>query len=69
MRILIAVLAIALLTVTAHAPAMGKGKRQQQDTSKTEDLSKKKADEKAYRDALKNIPDSKEKPDPWGKMR
>jgi hypothetical protein len=69
MRILIAVLTIALLSSTAHAQGTGKGKRHRQDTQKTEDLSKKKADEKAYRDALKNIPDSKEKSDPWGKMR
>ncbi len=36
---------------------------------KTPEQPKKKVDEKAYNAALKGIPDSKEKPDPWGGMR
>ena len=48
----------------------GKGKRhQQQDTQKPEDKAKKKADEKAYQDALKKIPVSNKKSDPWRTMR
>jgi hypothetical protein len=69
MRTLIAALAIALLTVAAHAQGMGKGKRQQQPVQKTEDVAKKKALDEDYKNALKNIPESKEKPDPWKTMR
>ncbi len=69
MRILIAVAAIALMVVPAHAQmSMGKGKHQQQDTPKTGNKTTK-ADEQAYRDALKRIPVSTEKPDPWKSMR
>lgn len=70
MRIVIAVIAIALLTVTAHAQGAGKGKRHQQASPKTaEDQAKKKAAERAYKDALKNIPASNEKLDPWQSVR
>ena len=69
MRTVIAVLAIALLTVAAHAQGMGKGKRPQQPVQKTEDLAKKKALEEEYKNALKNIPVPTEKPDPWKTMR
>ena len=69
MRVLIAVLAIALLTVTAHAQGMGRGPHQQKPVQKTEDLAKKKALEQDYKNALKNIPEVKEKPDPWKTMR
>ena len=70
-RTVIALVAIAFLTVSAHAQEMGmvKGKKHQQDTQKTEDKTKKKADEKAYKDALKSIPISNEKLDPWISMR
>jgi hypothetical protein len=69
MRVLIAALAIALLTVTAHAQGMGRGSRQQKPVLKTEDLAKKKALDQDYKNALKNIPEVKEKPDPWKTMR
>lgn len=69
MRVLMAALAIALLTVTAHAQGMGKGQRQQKAVQKTEDLAKKKALDQDYKKALKNIPEVKEKPDPWKTMR
>jgi len=45
-----------------------KGKRHP-DTQKTEDRAKKKVDENAYQDALKSVPASNEKPDPWKSMR
>jgi hypothetical protein len=64
-----AVLAIALLTVAAHAQGMGKGKKQQQPAQKAEDLAQKKALDENYKNALKNIPEVKEKPDPWKTMR
>ena len=70
MRYLILAMAIVLLTCSVHAQEMKTGKgRQQQDTQKTEDKAKRKADEKAYEDALKSIPESKEKLDPWKTMR
>ena len=69
MRVLIAVLVLALLTVTAHAQGMARGPRQQKPVQKTEDLAKKKALEQDYKNALKNIPEVKEKPDPWKTMR
>jgi hypothetical protein len=71
MRTLIAAALITLLAVAAHAQGMGKGKPQTQPQAaqKTEDLAKKKADEKAYKDALDKIPQSTEKPDPWKTMR
>ena len=64
-------MAIAFLTVSAHAQemGMGKGKKHQQDTQKTEDKTKKKADEKAYKDALKSIPASSKIFDPCQSMR
>jgi hypothetical protein len=67
MRILIAVAAIALMVVPAHAQ-MGRGKQQQQGAARSENKTTK-ADEQAYKDALKRIPVSTEKPDPWKSMR
>jgi hypothetical protein len=60
-----AVAALALVAAPADAQ-MGGGKRghRTDDTTKTDDT-KKKADDKAYQEALKRIPDSKEKYDPW----
>jgi hypothetical protein len=69
-KIVIAAVAVALLATSAQAQGMGKGKRQQQDTPKAaEDRAKKKAAEEAYKNALKSIPVSNEKPDPWKTMR
>lgn len=69
MRAVVAVIAIVFLTVAAHAQSHGKGKRQQQDAPKAEDQAKKKATEEAYKNALRSIPVSNEKPDPWKTMR
>ena len=69
MRIVIAVMVFALMTVAAHAQGAGKGKRHQQDAPKAEDQAKKKATEEAYKNALKSIPTSNEKSDPWKSMR
>jgi hypothetical protein len=71
MRIIIGALAIALMIVSAHAQDMGmaRGKKHQQDTQKTEDKTKTKADEQAYKEALKRIPVPNEKPDPWKSVR
>jgi len=67
MRTVTAAIAIALLAVAA--PLHAKGKRQQQDAPKAEDQAKKKAAEEAYKNALKSIPASSEKSDPWKTMR
>jgi hypothetical protein len=71
MRILITAMAIALMTVSAHAQGMGAGRghKHQQDTQKTKDPAKTKADELAYKEALKRIPVPNEKPDPWKSVR
>jgi multidrug efflux pump subunit AcrB len=68
MRILIASVAIALMMVPAHAQDMGKS-RKHQHTQKTESSAKNKADEQAYKDALKRIPNSTKKVDPWQDVR
>ena len=68
MRILIGAVAIALMTVPADAQEMGKV-RKHQGAQKTEDNKKMKADEKAYEEALKRIPDSTKKSDPWKSVR
>jgi len=69
MRVLIAALVLALLTLTAHAQGMGRGPPHKKPAQKTEDLAKKKMLEQDYKNALKNIPEVKEKPDPWKTMR
>lgn len=70
MRTLLVAAFIALLAAAANAQGTGarKGASRQSEARK-EDLAKKKADEQAYKDALKQIPESKEKPDPWKTMR
>ena len=68
MRILIASVAFALMMVTAHAQDMGKT-RKHQHTQKTESTAKNKADEQAYKEALKRIPNSTKKVDPWQDVR
>jgi hypothetical protein len=57
---------IALLTVPAYAAKRG----HKSDQQVTEDKQKKKAEDKAYNDALKSIPDQPVKnKDPWGNVR
>ena len=67
MRILVASVAIALMMVPAHAQEMGKARPHR--PQKTEDTKKMKADEQAYKEALKRIPDSTKKVDPWQNVR
>jgi hypothetical protein len=57
---------LALVAVPAHAQ-MG-GKRHRGDDSKTEEK-KPQVDDKAYKAALKRIPEPKEKYDPWSVAR
>jgi hypothetical protein len=62
--LVMAVAALAMFAVPAHAQ-MGGGKRGHQgDHSKAEEK-RPKVDDKAYQEALKRIPDSKDKYDPW----
>ena len=68
MRILIASVAIALMAVPAYAQDMGKA-RKHPHTQKTENTAKTKADEQAYKEALKRIPNSTKKVDPWQNVR
>jgi ribosomal protein L12E/L44/L45/RPP1/RPP2 len=68
-RAFIAAMAIAALVAAAPVQAFAKGKRQQQEATKAEDLTKKKAEEEAYKNALKSIPVSNEKRDPWKALR
>jgi Sec-independent protein translocase protein TatA len=76
MRILVVSVAIGLMMVPAHAQDMNKdmgkdmGKaRKHQHAQKTENTTKSKADEQAYKEALKRIPDSTKKVDPWQSVR
>ena len=62
--LVIAVAALALLAAPAEAQMAGGKRGHQGDTTKAEEK-KSKVDDKAYQEALKRIPDSKEKYDPW----
>jgi uncharacterized membrane protein YkoI len=68
MRILMVSVAMALMMVTAHAQDMAKT-RKHQHTQKSENTAKTKADEQAYKEALKRIPNSTKKVDPWQDVR
>jgi hypothetical protein len=82
MRILAAVLALALLVSPVYAQnaggmggmggmgGKGGGKRAAQNSDQQKaDQQKKKAAEDAYKAGLKRIPDAKEKYDPWKNAR
>ena len=60
----VGIVAVALAVMPAHAQM----KRPRGDDKKTEEK-KPKVDEKAYNEALKRIPEPKEKYDPWGGAR
>lgn len=75
MRILIVVVATALLTVPAYSQ-MGGGINASQGAGRAHgpeepkvDPAKKKADEKAFNDAVNRIPVPEKKHDPWGTVR
>jgi hypothetical protein len=76
MRILAAVLALALLVSPVYAQnaggmgGKGGGKRAAQNSDQQKvDQQKNKAAEDAYKAGLKTIPDAKEKYDPWKNAR
>jgi hypothetical protein len=56
------------MMASAHAQDMGRT-RKHQPTQKTENTTKTKADEQAYKEALKRIPNSTKKIDPWQSVR
>ena len=65
MRALAIAMAILALLVVPVQAQMGGGKRgHKSDDTKTDDK-KSKANDKAYQEALKRIPEPKEKYDPW----
>ena len=64
MRTLAMAAVLALLAVPAADAQMGGRRGPKPDDTKAADK-KPKVDDKAYQDALKRIPDSKEKYDPW----
>jgi hypothetical protein len=66
MRVLaVIVVLLALGALPAHAQ-MSKQFHRNTDNTNPVDQNKARADEKAYQDAVKRIPDPKEKYDPWG---
>ena len=65
MRILAAAAAILVLVAWPAQAQMGAGKRPRGEESKKTEDNKPKVDDKAYQEALKRIPDPKEKYDPW----
>jgi hypothetical protein len=65
--LMVAAALLALLALPAQAQ-MGGGKRNRGDETKTEQK-KPQIDEKAYNEALKRIPEPKEKYDPWSGAR
>jgi hypothetical protein len=68
MRVSIATIAIALMIAPAHAQmGGGKGKRHQGTSTKQDTAVK--ADDNAYKNALKSIPTPHDKPDPWKSIR
>lgn len=69
MRRVIAIAAAALLMAAMPATSNARGKMQKEDAPKAEDKVKGKAAEDAYKAALKTIPVSNEKQDPWKAMR
>lgn len=62
---------LAALTLPAQAQmgGMGGGRHGRGGGDAKTDDKKSKVDEKAYKDALKRIPEPKEKYDPWGGAR
>ena len=62
--------AAALALVMAAAPAYAQmGKRPHGDDNRKTEPKKPQVDEKAYNEALKRIPEPKEKYDPWSGAR
>jgi hypothetical protein len=65
----VAAVLLAMVTLPAQAQMGGMGKRGGGGGDTKTDDKKPKVDEKAYKDALKRIPEPKEKYDPWSGAR
>ena len=65
----VAAVLLALMALPAQAQMGGMGKRGGGGGETKTDDKKPKVDEKAYKDALKRIPEPKEKYDPWSGAR
>ncbi|HTS41370.1 MAG TPA: hypothetical protein VMH84_12620 [Xanthobacteraceae bacterium] len=68
MRIVVAVLSLAILTVPAYAEGQFGGKHRHGSEQKA-DQSKNTVNEKEYQSSLKGIPDQSQNFDPWRNMR
>jgi hypothetical protein len=62
-----AVLCLIAILMVPSAQAQGRGHRGPSSSAPSTSAKTNKADEKAYKDALKSIPEKKV--DPWGNMR
>jgi hypothetical protein len=60
---------VALAFALAATPAYAQAKRPHGDDNKKTEEKKPKVDDKAYQEALKRIPEPKEKYDPWSGAR
>jgi hypothetical protein len=69
MRILAVAAALLMLLALPASAQMPGGKHRPSDDGKAKVDNTPKVDEKAYNDALKRIPEPKEKYDPWGGAR
>jgi hypothetical protein len=68
-RVIAGLAAIVLLISPAYAQSRGKGSKRPDNSQQTaEKKSQEAAADKAYKDALRSIPDQKVS-DPWAKMR
>ena len=61
--------ATAFSTAADAQDVMKRRQDRPQATNRTEDVVAKKAADEAYQKALKNIPDTSKKKDPWGTLR
>jgi hypothetical protein len=68
-KVIAAAIATVLLIVAADNQAMARGKRGNQPAENTETAAKKKKADEDYKNALKKIPESTEKQDPWKTLR
>jgi hypothetical protein len=68
-KVVIALVTMALLIAPTHAQLCGKGSKRSEGNQQFDEQKKKKsASERAYKDALRRIPDQKVS-DPWSTVR
>jgi hypothetical protein len=69
MRILGALAVIVVLTGSAHAQAPNINLLADQPSKTPDELEREAAQQKAYKESLRKIPDAKGSSDPWGNVR